>query len=122
MTTEFPREARLGNAADFRFVFDRPRASRDALFRVLSRPNDRPRSRLGMAVSLRVCRKASGRNRLKRIIRESFRLHQAMLSGDHAQDFVVLPTSEAANRPNAALFASLEAHWRKLAEHQDRVK
>jgi ribonuclease P protein component len=109
------REARLSGAAQFRFVFSRPEVSRDAYFRVLSRPNGRGHSRLGMAVSLRVCRKAVGRNRLKRIVRESFRMHQIMLSDGCARDIVVLPSPAAATTCNRALFKSLWAHWRKIA-------
>jgi ribonuclease P protein component len=109
------REARLSGAAQFRFVFSRPEVSRDAYFRVLSRPNDLKHSRLGMAVSLRVCRKAVGRNRLKRIVRESFRMHQSMLSDGCARDIVVLPSPMAATICNRALFQSLRAHWRKMA-------
>jgi len=88
--------------------------SRDGLFRVLSRPNGLSYSRLGLAVSRRVCREAAGRNRLKRVVRESFREHQCQLSGAAAQDIVVLPTPLAATISNPALFASLHKHWRQL--------
>jgi len=42
-------------------------------------PNALGHARLGLAVPRRVVRLASGRNRLKRLMREIFRLHQAAL-------------------------------------------
>lgn len=110
------REAKLGNAAAFRFVFDAPQVSRDAMFRVLSRPNGLEFSRLGMAVSRRTCRRATGRNRVKRIIRESFRLHRERMAGRNAKDIVVLPNARATTATNEELFESLRGHWRKLIE------
>ncbi|MCB1842609.1 MAG: ribonuclease P protein component, partial [Halioglobus sp.] len=46
---------------------------------------------------------------LKRIIRESFRLQQAMLGG---YDVVVMNKPGAENMNNNELFASLAGHWR----------
>ena len=107
------RQATLRGAEEFGAVFAQPSVSRDAFFRVLSRSNELPYSRLGMAVSRRACRLAVGRNRLKRIIRESFRRHQAGFVGSEARDFVVLPTQGAATISNPELFESLRIHWRK---------
>lgn len=111
---KFTRHARLGGAADYRAVFSRPNVSRDACFKVLSRPNEAGVCRLGMAVSRRVCRAATGRNRLKRVIRESFRKHQALLSASACRDIVVLPRTQAVTTSNEELFASLEKHWREV--------
>lgn len=107
------RQARLSGAAAFRRVFAQPDVSRDACFRVLSRRNGLDHHRLGMAVSARVCRKAVGRSRLKRIIRESFRAHQEVLPVPGFRDFVVLPTPKAVTISNEDLFESLLRHWRK---------
>jgi len=111
---KFPREARLSGAVEFRFVFTRPDVSKDGYFKVLSRPSGRGASRLGMAVSTRVCRKATGRNRLKRLIRECFREHQALLLDEKARDVVVLPSMNAAQVGNPELRASLRRHFEKL--------
>lgn len=108
---KFPRQARLSGAEEFGAVFSRPKVSRDAHFRVLSRSNDLSCSRLGMAVSRRVCQRASGRNRLKRIVRESFRAQ--VRPGGSSRDYVVLPTAQAAAAGNDVLFASLREHWRR---------
>jgi ribonuclease P protein component len=112
----FPLQARLRTQAEFRFVFARPSVSSDRCFRVLSRANDLDYSRLGMAVSRKVCRRAVGRNQLKRIIRESFRTHQEELAPEGGYDIVVLPSAGAASICNKALFESLRGHWRKLVQ------
>ena len=110
----FPRQVRLSTKADFRFVFSGSLLSRDRCFRVLYRENSREYCRLGMAVSLKNCRKANGRNRIKRVIRESFRQHQVQLSSRSGFDIVVLPTTQAASICNKTLGASLRGHWQKM--------
>jgi ribonuclease P protein component len=116
-----PRSARLSKPEDFNRVFRKPTVSRDHCFKVLARINDEDQSRLGMAVSRRIDKRAVGRNRIKRVIRESFR--KAFNSQSEADrqslDIVVLPGLETATICNRALFRSLEKHWLRL---DDRLR
>ena len=110
---KFPRQRRLSGSGQFGAVFATPRVSRDRYFKVLGRPNELHYSRLGMAVSKRASKRAVGRNRLIRLIRESFRAHQAQFADGASRDFVVLPSPAAATISNARLYESLQAHWRE---------
>ena len=96
----------------FAGVFAQPVKSSDRYFTVLVRANDLPYPRLGLAISRKVAKSAVARNRLKRIVRESFRHHQGKLGG---LDCVVMGRIGVATRDNPALFTSLERHWRRLA-------
>ncbi|MDX1507243.1 MAG: ribonuclease P protein component, partial [Woeseiaceae bacterium] len=69
----FGKNRRLPDAAAFGRVFEKARRSRDTWFTVLSRDNELACARLGLAISKKHCKKATARNRLKRIVRESFR-------------------------------------------------
>ncbi|MBT8088293.1 MAG: ribonuclease P protein component [Gammaproteobacteria bacterium] len=109
----FGKARRLLDASSFGRVFKRPTRSRDSLFTVLHRPNGKEGARLGLAVSKRHCRKATARNRIKRIIRESFRQHQALLSG---LDIVVMNQPKTAGASNRELFDSLEGHWQRCSK------
>lgn len=111
---KFTRQEKLTSQAEFSYVFARPLVSRDGCFRILARANDLGHSRLGMAVSRKVCKHAVGRNRLKRVTRESFRLHCLPQATRPGMDVVVLPSSQAATICNQELHASLAAHWSKL--------
>jgi ribonuclease P protein component len=82
------------------------------MFTVLCRPNRTDTPRLGLAISKKNCKLASGRNRQKRIVRESFRQHRDQLEG---LDIVVINNSAATSAPNRILFESLEHHWRRCA-------
>ena len=113
----FPRAARLTRPADFKRVFDKPVVSADHCFKVLARPGTGERSRLGMAVSRQVDKRAAGRNRIKRVIRESFRRRHGRQGAP--TDFVVLPRSESATICNTQLFDSLEAHWARIERRLD---
>ena len=108
----FAKDNRLLNAAAFGRVFQRATRSRDSLFTVLCRRNDNNDARLGLAISKKHCRRATARNRIKRIIRESFRTHQRLLAGF---DLVVINQPGAASASNAELFESLEKHWRRCS-------
>ena len=77
----FPREARLLKASEFRAVFRAGRRARAGLLYARLRPNGKGRARLGLAVSLKATRTAVVRNRVRRQLRESFRINQHRLIG-----------------------------------------
>ncbi len=119
-TRTFPRRSRLLTQAEFGRVFARPGVTQDRVFRILCRRNELGHCRLGMAVSARACRTAVGRNRIKRVVRDSFRHHHHLLANGGGKDLVVLPSREAATICNSELRASLEAHWRRIANDELR--
>lgn len=107
----FSRQDRLPDSASFSRVFQKASRSGDEWFTVLCRSNNQRRARLGLAISKKSCNKAARRNRIKRIVRESFRRHRADLGG---VDVVVMARPAAAAASNAELFASLDRHWQRL--------
>jgi len=110
------KEKRLLNAAAFGRVFKKASRSRDKWFTVLCTQSDRDIARLGMAISKKNCRLATDRNRIKRVVRESFRQHQADLQG---LDIVVMNQVAAAQASNKELFASMAGHWRGCTRATD---
>jgi len=106
----FRKKNRLLDAAAFGRVFEKASRSRDKIFTVLCRHSETKNPRLGLAISKKHCRRATARNRIKRIIRESFRQHQAALTG---LDIVVINQPAAANASSRQLSESLEVHWRR---------
>ena len=116
MSQKFPRDKRLVTAADYRRVFSNPRKSADAFFTVLARARseDDGGPRLGLAIAKKQLRKATERNRIKRLARESFRCHADL---NRAVDFVVLTRSAAGHTSNSTLHESLNRHFRRLAEN-----
>lgn len=118
----FTDAQRLRCAADFKAVFDA------ALFKVhqpsflfLAIPTSLQSSRLGLVVAKKKVRRAHERNRVKRLTRESFRLHQSHLP--HL-DIVVMPKVGIEAVSNQVLHAQLTTAWQKLqraAAKQARV-
>ena len=80
-------------------------------FSVTAQPNELERARLGMAVAVRAMGGAVERNRILRLIRESFRLHQALVP---ALDIVIGVRANARGAVAADLRASLERLWDRL--------
>lgn len=111
-TKGFPRQHRLRSKVEFDRVFERNARSSDAYFSVLARPNEIGHARLGLAISKKAAADAVDRNRLKRMIREHFRLSVAL----PALDFVVSARSAAVLQSPTALRASLALHWQKVIE------
>jgi ribonuclease P protein component len=105
------KRARLLKVAEFNRVFDKALRSSDQYFTVLVRSNDIDFPRLGLAISKKRAKLAVTRNRLKRIIRESFRQKQHEI---YCADYVVLAGNKSSSAINGRLIQSLELHWQKL--------
>jgi ribonuclease P protein component len=75
--------------------------------------NDENHPRLGLAVSRRVNKRAVVRNRIKRIVRERFRISKEALTG---LDIVVVALQPAGSAGNGELVASIDRHWQALVE------
>ena len=108
----FSPEVRIHCAADYKDVFD------GALFKVhqphflfLAKFSELPNSRLGIVVAKKKVRRAHERNRVKRLARESFRLHQQQLD---RLDIVVMPKVGIEAIPNAELQQQLQFAWQKM--------
>jgi len=108
----FVRKSRLTHPAQYRQVFEKNYRSSDRYWTLLFRINNLDFPRLGLAVAKKRAKKAVDRNRLKRVIRESFR-NQQVLPG---VDIVVLPRTESVAASNVELRQSLEKQWSRIAK------
>ncbi|MEM7081343.1 MAG: ribonuclease P protein component [Pseudomonadota bacterium] len=107
----FSRQQRLLKGVQFDRVFKRNVRSRDQFFVVLASLNQLPYPRLGLAISRKAAGDAVPRNRLKRLVRESFRT----LPDDYpGLDFIVMAKAGAAAQPNDILLKSLTKHWNRV--------
>ncbi len=107
----FPRELRLLTPSEFTPVFNNPVVATSPAFTILAKPTTLDTPRLGLTIAKKRVKKANQRNRLKRIIRESFRHQQHQLP--HV-DMVVMAKSGADKLDNTELFKHLEKLWRKI--------
>ncbi|HSQ69575.1 MAG TPA: ribonuclease P protein component [Steroidobacteraceae bacterium] len=108
-----PRERRLTNRGEFDRVHRQGSRSSDEFFVVIARPNGLEHARLGMAVGVRAAGNSVRRNRIKRLIRESFRGHQSELP---PLDLVVNARPAAGKASSRQISASLSVHWCKVRE------
>ena len=79
---------------------------------MLYRPSGRDSARLGLAVAKKRLKRAVDRNRIKRLIRESFRQQRDRLKG---LDIVVLVKPGIEKADNRTLLDALRRHWRHLS-------
>jgi ribonuclease P protein component len=110
-TAGLPREARIRRAGDFAVLRQASGRLGGRCFSVRYRQNELGYARLGLAVSKRVSKRAVERNRIKRLLRESFRRMRSQLP---PVDMVVMAREQAAGVPGPELLAELDALWRRL--------
>ena len=112
--SRFPRRQRLTKTVEFGRVFARPVRSTDRYFTVLARPGTCDNSRLGLAISKKVDKRAAARNRLKRLSREVFRCQELP-----EWDFVIMAKRDAPAAENGILIESLQGHFRRIARQAE---
>lgn len=116
----FGKSGRLLNAADYSAVFDDVEwkvSSKEIL--CLSRKNGCTHPRLGLVIAKKNIRLAVQRNRVKRIIRESFRLHQQQFP---AIDMIILARPGLGNFSNNELHAEMSKLWSRLLKKIEQHK
>lgn len=100
---------------EFKRVFASGERQSDPCFTLLSLVNGRGEPRLGLVAARKNIRRAVDRNRIKRVIRESFRQQRNALP---PCDFVIMIRNTAGSRSPVALQASLAHHWQRITRKQ----
>ena len=110
----FPRSHRLLRPAEFQRIFKgEPCRYTTAYFTMLALPNNQGHPRLGVALTKRHVKLAVERNRIRRQLRESFRLHQNSLDG---LDVVILGRAGIDQVTSQELRAVIDRGWDNLAK------
>ncbi len=107
----FPRSHRLITQAEFKTVFDESLKVSQRCFLILFKSNQKKHARIGIIVGKRVAKSAVARNRIRRIVRESFRLNQEKLAG---LDIVVIARQQCDTLTKTKIRKGIDDLWEKL--------
>jgi len=107
----YTRQNRLLTPKDFQHVFNAPIKYRAPYFILFVRRNEGLGARLGVVITKRRFKHAVVRNRIRRLIRESFRHYSPELCDI---DIIVLAKEQMKSQTNAYLYRELNQHWQKL--------
>lgn len=111
----FARAQRLLKGAEYKAVFDGATVKvSDRHLLILAVPNHLPQPRLGLVIAKKHIKLAVERNRVKRLIRESFRLQQQNLPN---LDIVVLARKGMGELDNQSLQQLLNNSWVRLNKY-----
>ena len=98
--------------AEFKRVYATGQRFGNEFFTANVLANELTWARLGMSIAARNLRRAVDRNRVRRLIRESFRMHQQQLP---SVDIIIGARSAVLQADRASLRAALEKIWHKVA-------
>lgn len=115
----FYKSNRLLTSSDFSYVFDNaPFKASHPNFLILAKPSQTSTPRLGLIIAKKNVRLAVKRNRLKRLIRESFRHKQHHLP---AIDAIVLARRGTENLNNIEITKILNELWTRVAKRATKT-
>lgn len=109
--TGFPRSVRMTRPGEFQRVFKSGKRLHVNGFGARAFRNEYGHARLGMAIAKKALKRAHDRNRIRRLIRESFRQHQDSLP---PTDVVLMCRPEVRHLSNSEIFRQLEGLWLRL--------
>ncbi len=119
MNKKFPRSRRITRANEFKVVWSKAKRLSGQYITLVNCKNDLGYPRLGLSFAKKQFPNASDRNRLKRVARETFRLHQDKLD----QFDVIVVGYKGANlltpQQQHNLFNSL---WARLAKQYTKLQ
>jgi ribonuclease P protein component len=113
----FPRTARLTTSDQYQRVFAESTRVSNKAITLLACANEEGFPRLGLAISKKCARRAVQRNRIKRLVRESFRMRQKELP---AIDIVVLCRPVSVLLSNQELAEGIEQLWHRLKKQCEK--
>lgn len=114
----FPRSVRLLSSGDFRNVFDTVTCkASNAHFVLLAQHQNSESARIGFVIGKKNVRKSVQRNRIRRVIRESFRHRRRDIP---ALDIIVLVRKGADQFDNEQIGKQLDYLWRKLRQRAEK--
>ena len=109
----------LAEKLNFDRVFSSSTVSEDRFFAVFYMPNKAPKSRVGVSIAKKIVNKATKRNKLKRLIKNSF-LNSLKRKGGF--DVVVRVKHQASRvADDKILIESLTSHWQKIMKHPTKT-
>ncbi|VFP83976.1 Ribonuclease P protein component [Candidatus Erwinia haradaeae] len=109
-TFSFSKKLRLLTSESFTFVFAKPQRVSITHITILGRANILGYPRIGCTLSKKNLKYSHERNRIKRLIRESFRHNQHTLP---EMDFIIIAKSGIGTLDNHALMRGLEKLWNR---------
>jgi len=101
-------ELKLLTAENYKNVFAKAERFGNRSFTVLARENGLDHARLGLAISKKCAKRAVDRNRIKRILRESFRLNQHELP---CVDIIAMCKSSAISLDSVEMRKQIDVQW-----------
>jgi ribonuclease P protein component len=107
----YPRKHRLLSKTEFKAVFDNAKKISQKHLLILYKTNQNTHSRLGLVVGKHFAKKAASRNRIKRVIRESFRHYQENIKG---MDIIVIARQQCDTLTKHKLREGIDNLWEKL--------
>lgn len=107
----FSREERLLSAEQYQYVFANARRFGNPNFTLLVRENNLGYPRLGLAIAKKSVKFAVDRNRIKRLIRESFRQQKTQLP---SIDIIAMCRTGAVELPSQEIRTQLDTQWRYI--------
>lgn len=107
----FLRSHKLVSKSEFQSLFDQSDKVSQRYLLALYKPNTKAHGRIGIIVGKRVAAHAVTRNKIKRVIRESFRANQEQLK---CLDIVVIARQQCGTQDKIQLREGIDKLWQRL--------